>query len=68
MAPLPLLFKLKWFVIPVSDSYLVTGGGANRPVGGGGGGRMQNCQMFPKKCMKLRKFRAVGGVLAPCAP
>ena len=45
-----------------ADPGFPIGGGANRPGGGGLGGGRQHIKMpnFPKNCMKLRKFRAVG--------
>ena len=41
-----------------ADPGFLVGEGANPP---GGGANIQICQIFPKKCMKLRKFWFVGG-------
>ena len=43
------------------DPGFLIGGGANPP---GRGPNIQICQIFPKKCMKLRKFWSVEGVHA----
>ena len=42
----------------MSGSRILPGGGADPP---GGGANIQICQVFPKNCMKLRKFWSVGG-------
>ena len=51
-----------------ADPGFPVGGGANRPGGGGGGGGRQHTKLpnFPKNCMNLRKFWAIGG--EGCAP
>ena len=41
------------------DAGFPVGGGANPPERGA---NLRYCQKFPKNCMKLRKFWAVGGV------
>ena len=48
-----------------ADPGFLIGWGANPP---GGGANIQICQIFPKNCMKLRKFWSMGGGHAPGAP
>ena len=56
-------------------AYAYPGADPGIPVEGaptvrGGGGRRQHTKLpnFPKNCIKLRKFRAVGGAKLPPAP
>ena len=48
-----------------ADPGFLIGGGTNPP---GGGTNIQICQIFPKKCMKLRKFWSVGGHMLGAPP
>ena len=45
-------------IVSGADPGFLVGGGANPPRGGA---NTQICQIFPKNCMKLRKFWSVGG-------
>ena len=51
-----------------ADPGFPLGGGANRPGGGGVQKKNMNLPKFPKNCMKLRNFRAAGGVLCMRPP
>ena len=48
-----------------ADSGFPVGWDANPP---GGGANLRFCQNFPKNCMKLQTFWAIGGKRAPGAP
>ena len=58
-----------WLYGAISDEALeiapIPGADTGFPVGGGahpwGGANIQICRVFPKNCMKLRKFWSVGG-------
>ena len=61
------MYSLRFFVFYFicccgsgADPGFPVGGGANRR-GGGGGRQHTKLSNFPKNCMKLRKFRAMGG-------